>query len=208
MSGTSTLDQRRHVLFGGVLEVTGLRLIVFCLFSSWFLWPYLSEPLRLVPTGDYKYFVNHAISTYYSVVEFHQAPLWDPYNCGGVPALGNIQNHAFAPSGLLVVMFGPMVGLKLMFFMYQVIGMEGAYRYARKWGALSLAAAVAAVLFAVNGRMVSSWTAGQPVLSLFMLAPLLLLCFEKSIDDLRWSVGTAGVMTWIFSRAGQSRPPI
>ena len=194
-------------LFDRLAEVGGLRLLLWCYFSAWFLWPYLSNLYDIVPTGDYTFFVNHAISTYNSIVEYHQLPLWDPYNCGGVPGIGNLQTNSLSPSVFLLVFFGPLAGLKLLLFAYQIIGMEGAYRYAKSHGALGIGALAAALCFAVNGRMISIWTAGQPVLSGFMLVPLLLLCYERSFKDMRWAIGGAFVMTWIFFEGGAVATP-
>ncbi len=97
-----------------------------------------------------------------TVLHYGQVPLWDPYYCGGMDLLGTPQSHFASPTFLLTLLFGTLRAEPLIAFAMIVLGLEGAYRYARSHGAPSLGAAVAAPIFAMSGGFAFagalSWT--------------------------------------------------
>jgi len=48
-----------------------------------------------------------------SVAHFHQLPLWNPYECGGTPMIGDPQSRVLTPFFLIHLLFGPVVGIHL-----------------------------------------------------------------------------------------------
>jgi hypothetical protein len=85
---------------------------------------------------------------YYSVFHYHQLPLWNPYECGGVSLWGNPQAHFLSPFFLLDLLFGPVVGFHLEITLHLAIAWSGGYALARVQGLSPLAAALCGSIFA------------------------------------------------------------
>jgi hypothetical protein len=88
---------------------------------------------------------------YYTIVHFHQLPLWNPYKCGGMAMLGNPQSRFITPFFLLHLLVGPMVGMHLEVTIHLAIAWAGGYLFARLLGLRPLSALVAATVFPAAG---------------------------------------------------------
>ena len=95
-----------------------------------------------------------------TVLDYGELPLWAPWACGGLYALGNPQTRFASPTFLLSLVFGARRAEPLVLFLFLVLGMEGFFRYARLKAGTALGAFVAAPLFALNGFYAVSWGLG------------------------------------------------
>jgi hypothetical protein len=84
---------------------------------------------------------------YYTVFHYHQLPLWNPYECGGVSLWGNPQAQFLTPFFLLHLLFGPVVGFHLEITLHLAIAWSGGYALARMQGLSPLAAALCGSIF-------------------------------------------------------------
>jgi hypothetical protein len=191
-------------------ESTPLRLLLFLVLAVWFLEPLLLQPHDLGPPGrhDWTYFLHHALSAHRTYVEYHQIPVWDPYFCGGIPALGNLQNNAVSPSFLWLLLFGVGPGLRLAWLTLFVLSLEGTWRYARHLGMRGVGPVAAAVCFSFAGRSVLPLIDGQPVILGFLLMPFIFLGYEKGFRSLRWSAIGGAFMAWAFLEGGAVTTPM
>lgn len=191
-----------------VTEITGLRLLAWVLLGAWFLWEPLSSPTFTGHAHDWAYFMHHAHSAYLSLAVHHQIPSWDPYFCGGIPALGSLQNNVVAPSFLFPLVFGLMAGLRIGFLAFFVAGMEGTYRLTRHLGVRGAGAFASALVFCFSGRFVQLFHDGHTPFLAFLLTPWALLCLEKGLRSWRWTAAGAAVMTLVFLEGGAVPLPI
>lgn len=191
-----------------ITELVGLRFLVWVTAGAWFLADPLSHPQHIGHSHDWAYFMHHATSAWLTYVKYLQVPMWDPFYCGGIPVLGNLQNNAVAPSMILPVLLGLMPGLKVAYLLFFVAGMEGTYRYARHAGIRGAGAAAAALAFCLSGRFVQIFHDGHPVFLTFLLTPWAMLCLEKGFRSWRWTAAGGAVMTVIFLEGGAVPLPL
>lgn len=76
--------------------------------------------------------MEHAVERE-SILEHHQWPLWNPYKGGSFPALGHPRSICFSPLFILVLIWGPVIGVKLMALSCMFIGLVVAFKLAREW---------------------------------------------------------------------------
>ena len=82
-----------------------------------------------------------------SILKYGQWPLWDPYLGGGYPSLGNVVSFYLSPLFALILLFGPVVGIKLLAIVCMIIGLVGTFKLAREWGINIKGAYLAALIF-------------------------------------------------------------
>ena len=90
--------------------------------------------------------MNHAVARE-SVVEHGQWPLWNPYEGGGSPDLGNPVSSCFSPLFVLILLWGPVIGIKLMALFCMAFGLIGTFKLAREWRISPYGAYLAAFIF-------------------------------------------------------------
>ena len=86
----------------------------------------LREGVEVDDLGNMKY--QNRVSGELKVdLEFKQFPLWNPYYCGGNAMLANPQSSFLNPLFIFVLTFGEIIGLKLLIFIYLIIGLFGMF---------------------------------------------------------------------------------
>ena len=91
-------------------------------------------------------------STYRSLMEFSELPLWNPWYLGGNPLFGNPQVHFPTPMLLFDLAAGPVLGMKLKILAHHWLGLVGTYWLGRQVGLSRYAGLLAAGAF-----MLSTW---------------------------------------------------
>lgn len=192
-----------------ITRIFGLR---FALWVALGLWWFSGAFDHLWFSGvhhDWLSFVHKVHIAWKSVVEYSQFPVWNPYNCGGIPALGNAQSMFFSPTFLWVILLGTLPGLKMAALTLLVLGLEGGYQYARFKEIRGAGAIVVATLYAFSGPFAQLWIEGHLPFMGLMLLPWVLLCFEKGLrGSTRWLIGGAFFMAWIFGEGGAITTPM
>ncbi|MGH7814722.1 MAG: hypothetical protein ACREQI_12060 [Candidatus Binataceae bacterium] len=103
---------------------------------------------QIVGRMDWDLFLELAWVPFHTITQFHQFPLWDPYKCGGMPMLGNPSSAIITPFMLPVLLFGPVIGLRLSVIAHSAIAFGGAYFLARVLRISELGAVACAGTFA------------------------------------------------------------
>jgi hypothetical protein len=67
----------------------------------------------------------------YSIVRYGQLPWWNPWAVGGQPFLTDPVQSVLMPDTLAIVMFGSVIGFKVLIVLYQLAGYEGSRRLCR-----------------------------------------------------------------------------
>ncbi len=128
--------------------------VAFCsmAFALGFAWPILGHLRQFGAFHDWEFTTGLHWVPYYTVVHYHQFPLWNPYKCGGMPMFGNPQSRILTPFFLIHLMTGPVLGLQVEIILHLALAWIGGYVLGRSLALRPLACAVCASLFPA-----SSW---------------------------------------------------
>ena len=108
----------------------------------------LIENLRKIGrVGDWNFYLARDWASAYTVSRFHQLPLWNPYECGGMQMLASPQARIGTPFFLLHILLGSIVGLHLEILLDLAIAWSGGYFLARILGLSPLAAIACGSIF-------------------------------------------------------------
>jgi hypothetical protein len=189
-------------------DILPLRLALWMALAALFLWAGFEKLYYIGHKFDWYFFTHHLEVARRSWAEYGQMPAWNPYLCGGLLEIGNLQASSVAPVNILTALFGTIPGMKLAFWVLFVVSQEGAYRYARHHDIVGLGAVLAAVAFCFSGRYASPIVNGHPVLLGFLLMPWVFLGLEKGLRSWWWAVGGGLVMGSILANGGAVPTPM
>ncbi|MCA9594395.1 MAG: hypothetical protein KC776_13820 [Myxococcales bacterium] len=145
--------------------------------------------------GDYQYFHHAWELGRVAWSRYGELPLYNPFQCGGIPEWGDAQTQTFHPLFFVSFLTGTTFALKLFVLTHAAAGISGMYLYARR--ALSLPpipSAVSAIAWAGSGFFAWHCGTGHGGFVAFWLLPWLLLSWRAAVQDLRFSVAVAGVL--------------
>jgi hypothetical protein len=134
---------------------------------------------------------SHLLHTYEAaavrtLLEYGEAPLWNPWACGGLYASGNPQTRFASPTFLVSLLFGARRAEAVLAFLFLFLGMEGTFRFLKLRTGSALGPLLAAPAFGLNGFFAVSWALGWAYFYGFALLPWILL----------------GIASWIHGRRG------
>ena len=178
-----------------------LASVLFALFATATLW---RHPHFLSSGFDFRYFESAMEAARRSIVWFHEAPLYNPWMCGGEAQLANPQSVAGSPAFLLVVLFGTAVGVKLMMVLFVAVGLDGMYRLARQSRLSPEAALASALSFGLSGWVVAHFAIGHVSFFGATLLPHLVCFYRRALDELRWSIATGAIAALVVLTGGTS----
>ena len=188
---------------------TPLRLALFAALALAASWQLLSTAPLLNEFRDAHVLGHYESAAREAVLRWHQAPLWDPYYCGGMYLLGTPQARFVSPTFLFTLIFGEARGEALTAFAMLLLGLEGTFRYARDRGATRFGALMAAPLFALSGIFAVSPALGWIGFFGFELLPWMALGVRRSLRR-EWMavVLTAVAAAWCVGFGGTYSAPI
>jgi hypothetical protein len=117
----------------------------------------------------------------HSLLEYAQVPLWNPYYCGGMYALGAPQTRYASPTFLLSLLFGADRAQFAIAYLMLVIGMEGFYRFFSVRSTSALGPALAAPLIGLNGLFITALFKGWIHFYGFALLPWLFWGIHRAV---------------------------
>lgn len=121
-------------------------------FMAAFSYPVLRALGTIGLVWDWPEFLIRYWAAYRSLHDFHQIPLWNPYECGGMPLLAHPSSQVLNPLFALALIFGPFVGLGLQIALDLAITWIGGYVLAQALGMGTLGSFTCASIFPA-----SSW---------------------------------------------------
>ncbi len=196
-------------LLGRAAAKAPVRLAYFALLTLVTTWPLLSSAGSLNTYRDSHPLVQYEESARQTLLQFGEAPLWDPYYCGGLDGLGTPQSRFVSPTFLITLIFGTLRAEPLIAFVMILIGLEGAFRYARSRGSTNLGAALGSPVFALSGIFAVAPALGWYNFFGFELVPWAVL-------GVRWAMRGRGVgvvlaavaLAWIVGFGGTYSAPM
>lgn len=115
---------RLRALMSGQVPVAVVGLLGFVLLFSY---PTLSQLSRIGVVWDWPEFVIRNWVAFHTIHDMGQIPLWNPYECGGMPLLAHPSSQIVTPLFALPLFFGPFVGLNLQIPAHLAIAWTGGY---------------------------------------------------------------------------------
>ncbi len=131
---------------------TALAIAGLLIFMAVFSYPVLTGLGTIGLVWDWPEFLIRYWAAYRSLHDFHQIPLWNPYECGGMPLLAHPSSQVLNPLFGLALIFGPFTGLGLQIALDLAIAWTGCYVLARALGMGTLGSLTSASIFPA-----SSW---------------------------------------------------
>ncbi len=188
---------------------TPLRLAFFALVAIVATWPLLSTAGALNEFRDAHVLAHYESVARASVLGFGEAPLWDPYYCGGMYLLGTPQGRFAAPSFLFTLLFGESRGEAITAFAMLIVALEGTFRYARTRGASRVGATLSAPVFGLSGVFVIAPQLGWTNFFGFALVPWIALGFRRALRrDTRGAVLASACIAWCAGFGGTYAVPM
>jgi hypothetical protein len=148
-------------------------------------------------------------SAYWVLHRYHQFPFWNPFECGGMPLLGDPQSHFVTPWFLLTMLFGPVVGLHLQVIIYDAIAWSGSYVLGRVLGLRRISAICIGTAFAGSSWFFLRVAAGHMVIMVFVYLPWIIAAGWKASErgQLRYAALCGAVLALSFFE-GSPYPPL
>ena len=186
-----------------------LRLTLFATLALAASWALLSTAASLNEFRDAHVLAHYEVAARESVTRWHQAPLWDPYYCGGMYALGTPQARFVSPTFLLTLLFGETRGESLTVFTMLIVGLEGTFRYARDRGATRFGALLAAPIFGLGGIFAISPSLGWISFFSYELLPWMALGVRRAArGERRGVIVLAVAAAWCVGFGGTYAAPM
>ncbi len=196
-------------LLGRAAAKTSVRLAYFAMLTLVTTWPLLSSAGSLNTYRDSHPLVQYEESARQTLLRFGEAPLWDPYYCGGLDGLGTPQSRFVSPTFLLTLIFGTLRAEPLIAFLMILLGLEGAFRYARSRGSTNLGAALASPMFALSGIFAVAPALGWYNFFGFELLPWAVLGVRLAMRGRAVGIVLASVaLAWIVGFGGTYSAPM
>ncbi len=180
-----------------------LGLGVFAIILSVFGWWSMLVAYPHTQFGDGQFFHQMVEAMRASIVRYHELPLWNPYQCGGVPLWDNPQGISAAPLMWPLLPFGTTRGIQIWYVIHSAMGVVCMWLFARHELKLSHGAAlVAAVAFTFAGTHNNHLTGGSVTWVSFLYLPLGLLLWRRAENDARFAVGLGIMVAWMVHEGG------
>ncbi len=161
------------------------RILILCLPVVIYYLPLLLTGNKERP-GDSDYYFALYEGFRKSVLTYHQFPWWDPWISGGVPLFGNIEFGLISVASPLVLLFGPVIGIKLSLLVYGLIAFFGARRLLQRYFQSSELRSIAlAYVFAFSGFFAAR-SSGHFTFPLVSFSPWLIYFFLYVRERYAW----------------------
>jgi hypothetical protein len=138
------------------------------------------------------------------VRDFHQLPIWSPYQCGGTQLLANVESRILTPFFLLHVVFGSAVGINLEVPIHIAIAWAGGYVLGRVLGLGTLGSVGCATVFPSSTWLYLHFGAGHLHFLPFAFSPWIVAFTFLGIERRRlaWSAAIGALMALAFFAGG------
>ena len=151
-------------------------------------YPLLKHPENL-GFGDWDLFFGKYEAARRTIALWGQFPWWDPWTRGGFPLAANPQCGVSGVAMPLVLAFGTSVGLRLATLVCFLLAVEGTRRLARLWLGDPYSAALAGLIYGLNGGVLVASVAAYHVSMCYPALPWMLyhiFRLERRASDGVW----------------------
>lgn len=137
-----------------------------------------------------------------TILEFHQFPLWNPWQCGGSVLLANPQSPFLSIHFPLTLLLGEVVATKFAIMLYLFLGMIGMWFVCRKLNMGICTSYIPPVIVMLSGVYAIRMTVGHT--NWFHLAwiPWIFFFYLKAKEELCYAIPAAFFLALIFLGGG------
>jgi hypothetical protein len=178
-----------------------LVLVVLALGLSAFAWWPILAAYPATQNGDGQYFHRIVEAARVSVLRYHELPMWNPFECGGVPMWDNPQSITAAPLAWLGLLVTGNVTrtMELWYVLHSAIGFVCMWLFARHDLRLTrLAAFASSTLWAFSGFHQHHYSGGHAAFVAFLYLPLAFLLWRRAETDVRMAIGLGLLFAWMI----------
>ena len=178
------------------------------LFAMVFCYPVVLNLSVAGTFNDWDFISASQWAAYWTVRQYHQFPMWNPFECGGIPLLGDPQSHILSPLFFLTIMFGPVVGLHLEVIIYSAIAWAGGYVLGRVIEMRRISAICIATAFAGSSWFSLRASEGHIVLIVLVYLPWILAAGWMACErgNIRYAVLCGLLLTLSFFEGSPYAP--
>lgn len=146
---------------------------------------------------DWDLFTTLNAASVRSIVEYGQFPFWNPYIGGGNILFAHPEVAVLHPLFILLLLFGPLIGLKIQMLLMYLVGMIGFYKLSRQIGISYWGAFLPPIVFMLSSYLTLHFAAGHVPFHYFAVFPWLMFFYKKSLDK-PIHILTAGAIVGFF----------
>src|SRR3989339_44184 len=121
-----------------------------------------------------------------TILKYHQFPLWNPYSNGGNVVLAHPHSSFLSPFYILVLIFGPIIGIKLEIILFLIIGLLGMFFLLKHLGLKEISSYIGSFIFMLSSIYPLHLTEGHVEWLAMAFVPWLFLSYLKSIDNKKY----------------------
>jgi len=121
-----------------------------------------------------------------TILKYHQFPLWNPYSNGGNVVLAHPHSSFLSPFYILVLIFGPIIGIKLEIILFLIIGLLGMFFLLKHLGLKEVSSYAGSFIFMLSSIYPLHLTEGHVEWLGMAFVPWLFLSCQKSANDRKY----------------------
>ena len=150
---------------------------------------------------DWEWFLAYFQALHTTLLDFGQFPGFNPWMYLGTPIWGTPGIGPLTHFLPLVLLAGPLYGMKLGIVFTYFISFEGGLTLGRRLFNNPLAAIIGGLLYSLNTAMAAHWELGHVCFASYVLAPWLIL-FILDLPTRRWAGAAAGAIAGLMIQYG------
>ena len=155
---------------------------------------------------DWDLFTTLHAAAVRSLVDYHQFPFWNPYIGGGNILFAHPEVPVLNPLFGLLLICGPLYGLKLQILVVYFIGLLGGYKLARQVGTGIWGSYITSIAFMLCSFLSGHITAGHIPFHYFAFFPWLVLFYKKSLGKPIHVISASACVAFIILGSGAAVP--
>jgi hypothetical protein len=178
-------------------------LVVLALLLAIYAWYPMLGAFPKTQGGDGPVFHKMIEAGRVSVVRYHEMPMWNPYECGGLPLWDNPQAPLGSPLMWPIYWLGTTKTIGLWYIAHAALGFLGMWWLARRELGVSRAGAfVSAGAWAFCGFFQNHLPGGHMVFAAFEYFPVAILFWRGAEKDLRMAIGLGATVALMIYEGG------
>ncbi|MFH1126258.1 MAG: hypothetical protein V1703_03965, partial [Candidatus Altiarchaeota archaeon] len=158
-------------------------LLFFILLSLGFFYSIYKSPWNL-GIADWDQHTTFNAIPYKIIADYRQIPMWEPYLCGGENVIANPQSQFLTPFFILILLFGPVVGVKLIVVVHAIVGMFGMYLLSKYLKLNQISLYIPAVVYLLSGNYSQHIGEGHLFWVVMAYIPWVFLFYLKGVENM------------------------
>ena len=179
--------------------------IIFFVISLVFVLPFLLK-WKYIGVGDWELFVTMAAIPVKTVLHFHQFPFWNPYIGGGNILFAHPEVGVLSPFFILLLIFGPIGGLKLQMLVCYFLGFWGSYKMAGRLGLSDITSYLVSFAYFGSSYFSLHFSIGHVPFTHFCFLPWFIYFLLKVEDNWKYIFGAGLTIALIVIGNGAAVP--